>query len=265
VNRGGWSLTVTILELLESAHVAAPGSFFFYLAGTDYPIRSRETIAAHLGATGPRSYVNHFPLLPGTEGYSNFARYHFVDATSALGPRRVRRRFAADEREYAWQGVVDWLNRRLPPREFPKGVVPFRGSSRWCLSPSAAEFVLAWWRSPSNREVVRYFRRTWGSDEMVVQTALFNSPIAASCRNFDAEEVREIIAGRKPPWPDEKKAFLHYIDWNPEREDPAVLDERDFDRLRSSEALFACKFLTGTSTRLLDRIDAQLRTERPAL
>ena len=54
------------------------------------------------------------------------------------------------------------------------------------------------------------------------------------------------------------RPYLHYIDWDPGREDPAILDTRDFAPLRDSGKLFACKFASDRSHALLDRIDAEL-------
>ena len=58
--------------------------------------------------------------------------------------------------------------------------------------------------------------------------------------------------------PDEKRVYFHYIDWNPEREDPAILDESDFGSLLQSEKLFACKFRQKKSERLMDMLRAQV-------
>jgi hypothetical protein len=58
------------------------------------------------------------------------------------------------------------------------------------------------------------------------------------------------------------KAYLHYIDWNDLREDPAILDITDFEKISQSEALFARKFDEQKSRDLLDQIDARLRLTR---
>jgi hypothetical protein len=57
----------------------------------------------------------------------------------------------------------------------------------------------------------------------------------------------------------ENKAYLHYIDWNPERENPAILTMQDYFLLKSSEALFARKFNEVKSKQLLDAIDVMIK------
>jgi hypothetical protein len=56
----------------------------------------------------------------------------------------------------------------------------------------------------------------------------------------------------------ENKAYLHYIDWNPKRENPTQLNLSDFDQLTKSDALFARKFNEKKSKELLDAIDQKI-------
>jgi hypothetical protein len=53
----------------------------------------------------------------------------------------------------------------------------------------------------------------------------------------------------------ENKANLHYIDWDPKRENPAQFTLYDFDKLISSDDLFARKFNEIKSLKVLDAID----------
>jgi hypothetical protein len=263
VNRGGWSLARAIVGLLREAHETSDSDYFIYLAGTDYPIKSGDEIVAHLTANQPWNFLNYYPLLAGTSGYANLRRYHFVDPLIRLsGLLRPDTQEPVDRRE-PFPGLTRWLNTALPPRRFPAEFVPFRGSSRWCLNRATVAYILEMWGSPATRRLRRYLRYSWGSDEILFQTLVFNSALASQCRLYDPAAVREIIAGRRPPWDDEIRSFLHYIDWDPAREDPALLDTRDFERLRDSKALFACKFTTARSSELLDLVDSRLRRPSP--
>jgi hypothetical protein len=258
VNRGGWSLTAAMIDTLREAFVASESDYFIFLAGTDYPIKSRTQIAKFLEFRYPLNFINYYPLLDGTSGSTNLTRYHFVDQSVWLA-RLLRISMKAPERRLEmFPRSVDRLNAVLPARAFPTGGVPFRGSDRWCLTRDAVRHVLQHWDSGESSVYKRYFKYTWGSDEMVFQTVIFNSEIASQCYLYDGEAVEAMLEGRREPWSDEVKSYLHYIDWDPCRDDPAILDERDRARLRETDALFACKFDEVRSAMLLDWIDEDL-------
>jgi len=258
VNRGGWSLARVLMHLLAAGHAGSPSEWFAYLAGTDYPLRGASDILRHLAEGGPGNYLNHYPLVAGASARANLTRYHFVDTAVRAEAWLAGHRSRPVDRTEPLSELVGWLNHVLPRRRFPAGFVPFRGSSRWVLDRETVAFAIAQWVSPTTRRLRRYLRHTWGADEMFLQTVIFNSPLARRCRLYDASAVCDIVAGRQPPWEDEVRPYLHYIDWDPGREDPAILDTRDFARLRDSGKLFACKFASDRSRALLDRIDAEL-------
>ena len=78
------------------------------------------------------------------------------------------------------------------------------------------------------------------------------------CIEFDQTEADEIFTCKRPPLPDEKRVYMHYIDWSAERENPAIVADRDFPALKESGKFFACKFLQDRSLPLMDRIEREL-------
>ena len=263
VNRGGWSLTRAMVRTLRAAFIQSDCRYFIFLAGTDYPIKPQGYIASFLDDRYPMNFINYYPLLNGASGLWNFDRYHFVDQSCWVARMLKFKTQGFEDRDVKFCRLVDRLNRALPRRVFPKASLPFRGSDRWCLNRDTVRYVLECWRSRLGRRYRRYFRYTWGSDEMLFQTMIFNSRLAEQCHLYDAEAVRAMAEGSQEPWTDEVKANVHYVDWNEEREDPAILDERDYARLEGTEALFASKFYTHRSAGLLALVDARLRREVP--
>jgi Core-2/I-Branching enzyme len=259
INRGGWSQTRALVRLMERAVRESRADYYIFLAGTDYPIKSQHRILAFLDDSHPTNFIKYYPLLPGTYGYWNFENYHFVDLFARVASSRARQSGDAEARYAQW---VSRVNRWLPARRFPAGAAPFRGSTRWCLTRDTVKFLLDRWNSSEGRAYRRYFRFTWGSDEMLIQTIIFNSEAANRCHSYDRSSVRDVIEGRQEPWHDEVGSYLHFVDWDPAREDPAILDERDYTRLETSDALFACKFDEQRSERLLDLVDSRLRQEK---
>jgi Core-2/I-Branching enzyme len=259
VNRGGWSLTRAMMTVLRTAYRCSDCGYFVFLAATDYPIKPRKEIESVLAGSYPLNIINYFPFLEGTAGISNLTRYHFVDESCWLANLLGTTGGAATERDAKFPRWVNRINDWLPPRRFPAGSVPFRGSDRWCLNRDTVRHILESWSSTIGWAYRRYLRYAWGSDEILFQTIVFNSRFREQCRLWDGDSVQEILDGRREPWPDEVKTYFHHIDWDPEREDPAILDERDYAALEKSPMLFACKFDEDRSARLLEHIDRDLR------
>jgi hypothetical protein len=151
----------------------------------------------------------------------------------------------------------DLLNKHLLARD-TTWIKFFHGSSRWCLNRETVEFVTRHFRSPEGRPLRRYLELADNSDEIFFQTAIFNSPFCNMCTGFDENIANDIFLGKRAPMPDEMRVYLHYIDWNPEREDPAILVESDIHTLKASGKFFACKFLDGKSDQLIQLIEKEM-------
>lgn len=80
-------------------------------------------------------------------------------------------------------------------------------------------------------DVNRFFKLTWGADEVLFQTILANSPF------------RGLLIDRD----------LRYIDWSEEGPSPKVLTLNDAPALHATEALWAHKFRADDS--VLDYLD----------
>jgi hypothetical protein len=101
----------------------------------------------------------------------------------------------------------------------------------------------------------------------IFQTIILNSDWAAHVENYDnyrkwasgtSGEKGLSESGMLP-----EEAFNYrYIDWSGnqtgERETPAILDERDWEKIKSSNCHFARKFDPRRSASLLDLIDGEI-------
>jgi hypothetical protein len=119
-------------------------------------------------------------------------------------------------------------------RSPPAGLRPYGGSQWWCLSRECLSFIDQF--LCDNPKVISFFRNVFIPDEMVFQTVISNSCFG------------EAIS------PD-----LHYLDWaRPNPFPPRTLDISDFDRLCSSDKLFARKFDVDKDITILDLIDREI-------
>ena len=262
VHWGGWSLTHTICECLEYGLKVSDADYFLYLAGTDFPIKHRQLINHFLASKYPTNFLNYYPLVPGIWGYGLISNYHFMDIKARFMDTRH-----GEQIDYKRQinkffvnlvgKLESQLNKRLLPRE-KTWISFYSGSSRWCLNRDTIQFLVDYVHSRSSRKLRSYLRLATNSDEIFFQTAILNSDFKKYCELFDESEAVEIFSHKRPPMPDEKRVYLHYIDWNPEREDPAILDESDLAELDASGKLFACKFMEEKSMGLIEILEKRL-------
>jgi hypothetical protein len=226
VNHGGFSQVLAMLELLRAAAISQ-SDYFIFLSGRDYPIASNREIVATLSADTSRIYMNRYLLGPAAHLHHNITRWYFVDELARLPPTMRR----------GLRLLLYLLNGILPGRRFPAGWVPYRGSTSWYLPRPAVDWIL---RAAGERpDFVKFFRRANCPDEIFFQTLVYNR-----FRVNDAGAAKNEI-----------KFNLHHIDWNPTRENPAILDMRDYEILSNGHNLFARKFDVRRSGDLLDALD----------
>jgi hypothetical protein len=226
VHWGGFSIVRATLELLA----ASAGRFTRHclLSGADYPIKPRADVLAALedehvewmsvgrmlGPDDPqRAYVEH---------------WHWND-WPLLNPRgRPPGRLARRARRVL-RPLAERLGSGLPPRRFPGGLVPYKGSQWWALSDACVQWMREYLRA--HPEYERFHRHVHCPDEIFFHSLVQASPFASR------------LGGRP----------LHCIEWQDAR--PRVLGDDDFAALTASPALFARKFAEGRSRGVLARLD----------
>ncbi|QBE62522.1 beta-1,6-N-acetylglucosaminyltransferase [Pseudoduganella lutea] len=247
VSWGGYSQVVAMLRLLEKAVEAGEHDYYIFLSGRDYPLHSHSHLLELLDRHPDRSYMNFYALADGTDLVNNIRRHCFFDAYAKLPTRFLQR---------AAGRVVKEISSRLPDRKFIDGMQPYRGSTSWCLSSDIVKYTVNFVHDPRNRDFIKFFHSVSCCDEIFFQTIVLNSSYAPTLNLFDVD-------GHRPPgeMKNENKASLHYIDWNPARDNPAILCDSDFDVMYASGKMFARKFDQRRSAGVLDRIDAVRQTQ----
>lgn len=234
VNWGGYSQVVCMQRVLSAALAAFPDATHFqWLSGLDYPVRPLSQFSRHLADHSGVSFMAYEDMTaPGAQFPSIPQEWFSHDLLAAPGGRWLARH----------EPRVSALLRRLPPRTPPLGYTPFRGSAWSCLTREVAEFLLQELAAGTRRPLLCYFRSIRIPDEIAFQTVLCNSPLASKLAHWPQQ-----------PGP---HALLHYIDWSPERENPAILDESDFEAVVQSGKWFVRKVTPERSHRLLGLLDS---------
>ena len=123
------------------------------------------------------------------------------------------------------------LNKIMPRRKLPKKLT-LVGRSQWLtVTSEGAQCVVDYLKL--NPRIRRFFRFTWGSDEIAIQSILYNSHLRTKIVNDN----------------------YRYIDWSEHKSSPKTLTMADADTLVNSTCLFARKFELETDPQVLDYLD----------
>lgn len=171
------------------------------ISAQDFPLKPADLIYNFLLQHKGSEFITCEPLeTQWTEALHRVKQYHFINW-------RIRGRHRMEK-------MVSAL---LPERKFPLDF-EIVGRSNWftITANAAAYFVDFLDRHP---EVVRFFKYSWGADEIIFSTILYNSPFKDKIRNN-----------------------LVYVDWTGAKGGhPNILTKKDFPALKNSDKLFARK------------------------
>ncbi|HEY0603904.1 MAG TPA: beta-1,6-N-acetylglucosaminyltransferase [Herpetosiphonaceae bacterium] len=143
----------------------------------------------------------------------------------------------------------------LPDGKYYGDLTAYHGSMYWSLTAGCVHFMLEFLRA--NPGYLDLHEFVFPPDEIFFHSLVKHSPFAAAITHDFSDGI----------YPDHTHHGNHFIDWEGRRpRDYLTLDERDFDALLRSDALFARKFDEHTSSSLLDLLDTHIHDARlPAL
>ena len=186
------------------------------LSGQDYPLKNAEEIKRFLFANADKTFMRYRDVFNDwPETISRFTLYSFGDYNFPL--------------KFKLQKLA---NKLLPKRKLPYGLVAY-GFSQWLtITPACAAYTINYLKS--HPLLVRFFRLTWGVDELVFQTVLLNSELKSTVVND----------------------HLRYIKFASRGFSPKILTMEDADLLVNSGKFYARKFDADTDSRIFDYLDS---------
>lgn len=200
--------------------IAHPVSFdhINILSGQDYPLTPAQNFLVFLRQNPGKAFMQTQHILTEwVEAVPRLTKYHFVNL-------RIPGKYQIEK----------YVNRIMPVRKMPGGLIEV-GRSQWFIfTPEHAAFCID--RLHKQPSLQRFFKYTWGSDEFVFQTLLYNS-------EFKKDMVNE---------------NYRYIDWSEGKPNPKTLNITDFTLIAESNAFFARKFDQDMDPIILDEIDKRL-------
>jgi len=184
------------------------------LSGNDYPLKNNGNIhqffSAHQGET--------------------FMWFNKIFDDWVHGQVRINQ---YDFGDYGFPGryqLARLMNKFMPARKMPSGLVPY-GQSQWLtIVPEAALYVIEFIKV--HPDVERFFRQTWAVDEVLFQTILCNS------------EYRNTLVNDN----------LRYLPLKPDFR-PVVFTKDDVPALVGSGKFYARKFDLNIDSVVFDELD----------
>lgn len=185
------------------------------LSGQDYPLKPVNEIHNFLKSNMGKAFMHTLSVNDEwTEAIPRITKYHLAN--------------------YSFRGkftVEKMMNICLPDRKMPNGLIAVGRSQWFTITPKHAAYIVEYLKQ--NKNVKRFFTYTWGCDEIIFQTILYNSKFREDMVNDN----------------------LRYIDWSEGKANPKTFTIKDADTLLHCGKLFARKFSVKTDVSILDYID----------
>ncbi|GAB2644249.1 beta-1,6-N-acetylglucosaminyltransferase [Emticicia sediminis] len=213
---GAYSIVQATVNSFEEILVADKKyDFVNLLSGQDYPLKSTADIHHFFENNLGKAFMHTLSVAnEWQEAIPRLTKYHLCN--------------------YHFAGkhfIEKCLNKFMPLRKMPNNLVPVGRSQWFSISAKHAQYIVEYLQE--NKNVKRFFELTWGSDEIVFQTILFNSIYQKDMVNDN----------------------LRYIDWSEGKASPKTFTIDDLVVLQDSRKLFARKFSETIDAAILDEFD----------
>jgi hypothetical protein len=189
------------------------------LSGADYPLQPLQKFHAFLEAYPGKAFMSFMDIQESwTEAVTRITQYH-LNNFNFPGQYMLQR----------------FINLTMPKRVIPDNLIPVGRSQWFTASADCIRYILDYWHQ--NPRLRRFLQFTWGCDEFIFQTLLYNSSYYEHMVNDN----------------------LRYVDWSAQRVSPETLTLADTEVLLASDAFFARKFNMQQHPQILDLIDERLQ------
>lgn len=230
VNWGGFNHLKSILFLLDQAIKSPNNQYFHLITGHDFPIK-KVSYFVEFFKNNDAEYMEYYTIPKmGHADNNNMDRidyFNFHDFWNS----KIHKQFEKIR-------LILRLQKRLGFKRSFSSRMPklYGGSTYWSLSRECVCYLVEY--TKKNKFVLNRFKYTLCAEEFYFQTVIMNSIFASKVTNDN----------------------LRHIDWVARNgNNPAVLDETDFEKLKETNAIFARKFDYPQSKGLLNKIKKLLK------
>ncbi len=230
VNWGGLNLLKSLLLLSKEAINNKDIEYFHRISGQDFPIKSCDEIKNFLVKNRGKEYIENFEMPAkcwGSDG--GMERICYYNFNNLFNTKTIRGKIAI--RSLLKAQKILKIKRNIQ-QDFPK---LFGGEGMWTLSYSCLKYIIDY--TDKHPDFLRRFKWSFCAEEIYFQTIIMNSVFKANVANNN----------------------LRYIEWKKRNgNNPANLDETDYDNIINSDAIFARKFEYPVSEILMNKIEEHI-------
>ncbi len=223
---GSISMVQATLNLIELAVSKDKFDYFLLCSGQDFPIKPVKEIVDFFEDKSC-NFINLFNSKNSTGKYTNYDKrnslyYPKWIMGNTLVQRILKRLYIELTGGY---DKTLFLNR--------KNTTKFKfyfGSQWWCLNNKTIEWIIKY--CDEHKEYFDFYKNCVVPDESFFHTLVLNSPYSNN-----------------------RKEYLHYIDWSEKKNSPKTLTMKDFDKIKQSNYLIARKFDTDVDEEIINKFN----------
>ncbi len=208
----------TVNSLQEISSFGIDFDYVNLISGQDYPLKRVEELHAYLEQNNGNAFMEYFPV---------------YEVWKEAIPR-VERYFLVESKLPGKYTLEALMNIFLPKRQLPGGLIPVGRSTWFTITFEQVNYILDYIKK--HPEYSRFFKYSWGADELFFQTLIYNSPYKDKMVNDN----------------------LLYTDWSKGGANPKMLTIDDKVKLMDSGKFLARKFDEAVDKEILDFLDKQI-------
>ncbi|GAA3641117.1 beta-1,6-N-acetylglucosaminyltransferase [Flavivirga jejuensis] len=236
INWGGLNHLKAYLLLAKAALKNQENKYFHLISGQDFPVKDLSYFKNILNAPKLYDHLEFFEIPSSiwknqNGGLDRLEYYNFFDLIDAK--KHIK---------WLWRLVRIQKKLHLKRRVSERIGKLYGGFTWWSLTRDTLQYVIDY--TKEKPYLIHRMKHTFCSEEMYFQTIIMNSDFSKNVVNDN----------------------LRYIDWDPDRvgkdsPSPALLDMTDYEKINTSNKLFARKFDTPISDKLKSLIQKQDSTK----
>ncbi len=212
-----------ILLLMKEAYACKELEYFHLVTGSDYPIQPLAAFKEFCEQHRNDNFVEHFQLPHsdwGDDGGLDRIKYYWIQPSYRVKNGWFIYRTIKIQRLLGIDRGFNFFNGKM-----------YGGGTYWSVSREAIGIAQDY--IEKHPEYLRRFRMTSIAEEICLHTLWCNSGLPLI------------------------NNYMRYIDWGHDGGNPQVLNEKDYDKIVASGALFARKMESGTSDKLIALLNNQ--------
>ena len=225
VQWAGYSMVNAELLLLEKAINTGKYEYYHLISGEDLPLKKQSEIHKFFEKNAGKEFLDF--------QHEKFTQYERVRYWYPFQERFGRRHYNITK-------LLVLLQRPFVRRN--KDITFQKGTQWFSITDDFARYVVS-----KKDWIKRVFRKTWGCDEVFLQTVFVNSKFKKNVFHCDEKVINLGWGG---------SCCMRHIDW--ERGAPYTFRSDDYDELMNSYMCFGRKFDAKVDSKIIDKIKKHL-------